>query len=184
MPPPNRIAFLTGLYSFLNVHTPSLHSCTLTFSASSNIVFISYPLPSGPWISRVWPLLICENSFVPFPAIRYTILSLSSSILHILIGLGRSLEPSFEYTDINWPGLASFAIFSVLSHISYTPSARQAVLIMAAFSLYDILILISAHAFRILVVCRVRAGTYQYPCFYQQSQYTTFPLHIVYFILP
>ena len=61
------------------------------------------PFPSGPRISTVSPACNFENSFVPFPAIRYTRRSVpaSLSIPHKLIGLGSIRLPSFEYTETN-----------------------------------------------------------------------------------
>ena len=42
----------------------------------------------------------------------------------MLMGRGRSLAPSREYTEINCPGFASFAISSASIHMLYISAAR------------------------------------------------------------
>ena len=67
--------------------------------------------------NRNWQFTLSDSACYSF--INYKTDSWRNvNLPHILIGRGRSLEPSFEYTEINCPGFASFAIFSVLNHIS------------------------------------------------------------------
>ena len=64
------------------------------------------------------------KALVPSPTTLYTNLSLpfSLSISQILMGRGKSLEPSFTYSDTNCPVCASFAILPTSIHIENTSS--------------------------------------------------------------
>ena len=91
---------------------------TMLFVAWSGSV---NPFPNGPIIRMRSFFCNCENCFVPFPAILYTIVTLFSEIADKLIGRANRFLLSGGYNIINCPGPAVRAISDAASSIFHIP---------------------------------------------------------------